>query len=452
MDAGCERAGVADERSRGAARVRPARRSAAPATTLTPPQRDEVRRGEAAGHDAARRRRRRSRADDRRRRHADRRQGGRLRRRRAGRRGAGGRQAVHVRARAQGRQARSRRASAIATPSIPRPSPPRPRPTPPRARTRHLSRRRPRRRPAPAASKVASWPREGGAPIAGATVTLLSEQGAVGTTLAAEDGAFAFADVAPGPYKVRIEADGFSTVETPEAVTAGEATAITYRLDPRDRSGTPVRVRRHRQHRRAAARGGEANARARRAGAHRRHARRSAARDRAACRASPARPASPGFIIIRGASPFDSQAFFEGGIVDRIYHFGGLTSFVNPRLLDHIDLYPGNFSARFGRKMGGIIDVGIRDPKTDGVSRHGRRQPDRRVLHRRGAGRQARRRSPSPPSAATSTSGSTTSSPRTSSASPPRPSTTTTRRSTPTAPRAAARCGRCSSARATSSA
>ena len=78
-------------------------------------------------------------------------------------------------------------------------------------------------------------------------------------------------------------------------------------------------------------------------------------------------PGLAGFIIIRGASPFDSQAFFEGGPVDRIYHFGGLTSFVNPRLLDHIDLYPGNFSARFGRKMGGIIDVGIRDPKTDGL-------------------------------------------------------------------------------------
>ena len=101
-------------------------------------------------------------------------------------------------------------------------------------------------------------------------------------------------------------------------------------------------------------------------------------------------PGLAGFLIIRGSSPFDSQAFFEGGIVDRIYHFGGLTSFVNPRLLDHIDLYPGNFSARFGRKMGGIIDVGIRDPEGRRASRDGRRQPDRRVLHRRGPGRQAR--------------------------------------------------------------
>ena len=56
---------------------------------------------------------------------------------------------------------------------------------------------------------------------------------------------------------------------------------------------------------------------------------------------------------------------FEGAPVYRLYHFGDLTSFVNSRMLERIDLYPGNFSARYGRKMGGIIDVGIRDPKTD---------------------------------------------------------------------------------------
>ena len=56
---------------------------------------------------------------------------------------------------------------------------------------------------------------------------------------------------------------------------------------------------------------------------------------------------------------------FEGAPVYRLYHFGDLTSFVNSRMLERIDLYPGNFSARYGRKLGGIIDVGIRDPKTD---------------------------------------------------------------------------------------
>ena len=86
------------------------------------------------------------------------------------------------------------------------------------------------------------------------------------------------------------------------------------------------------------------------------------------------------FVIIRGSSPADSEVQFEGAPVYRLYHFGGLTSFVQPRLLDKIDLYPGNFSARFGRKMGGIIDVGVRDPEDRRPARHGRRQHRRQLV------------------------------------------------------------------------
>jgi TonB family protein len=77
-------------------------------------------------------------------------------------------------------------------------------------------------------------------------------------------------------------------------------------------------------------------------------------------------PGLDGVLVVRGAGPEDSQVIFEGGPVDRLYHFGGITSFTSARLLEHIDLYPSNFSARYGRKVGGIIDVGLRDPKTDG--------------------------------------------------------------------------------------
>ena len=35
-------------------------------------------------------------------------------------------------------------------------------------------------------------------------------------------------------------------------------------------------------------------------------------------------------------------------------------------MIDKIDFYPGNFSAQYGRVMGGIVDAGIRSPKSDG--------------------------------------------------------------------------------------
>lgn len=71
--------------------------------------------------------------------------------------------------------------------------------------------------------------------------------------------------------------------------------------------------------------------------------------------------------IVRGANPFDTQVFLEGAPVPILYHLAGLSSFVHSRVLDSIDLQPSNFSPRYGRKVGGIIEVRLRDPKTDGL-------------------------------------------------------------------------------------
>lgn len=71
---------------------------------------------------------------------------------------------------------------------------------------------------------------------------------------------------------------------------------------------------------------------------------------------------SSGEPIIRGASGYESAIFLDGSPVPFLYHFGGLTSFVHPRLVDHVELYPGNFSARYGRVTGGIVETGLRKP------------------------------------------------------------------------------------------
>ncbi len=68
-------------------------------------------------------------------------------------------------------------------------------------------------------------------------------------------------------------------------------------------------------------------------------------------------PLGAGVLIVRGSAPADTQALFEGIPVQLIYHFGGLTSFVNSRMLESIEFYPGNFSVRYGRRRGGVIEV-----------------------------------------------------------------------------------------------
>ena len=70
--------------------------------------------------------------------------------------------------------------------------------------------------------------------------------------------------------------------------------------------------------------------------------------------------------ILRGAGQDESQTYLNGAPVPFLYHFGGLTSFFNSRYIERVDLYPGNFSSRYGRVSGGVIEVRSKDPRTDG--------------------------------------------------------------------------------------
>ena len=78
-------------------------------------------------------------------------------------------------------------------------------------------------------------------------------------------------------------------------------------------------------------------------------------------------PFGIGLLIVRGAAPGDSESFIDGVPVPLIYHFGGLTSVYNSYMLEKIDFYPGNFSVRYGRRTGGILEVTTRDPARDRV-------------------------------------------------------------------------------------
>lgn len=78
-------------------------------------------------------------------------------------------------------------------------------------------------------------------------------------------------------------------------------------------------------------------------------------------------PYATGILIIRGSNPDDSGLYIDGHRVPLLFHFLGGPSILNAEFLDTIDLYPGGFPARFGRIHGGVISVGTRSTKTDGV-------------------------------------------------------------------------------------
>jgi TonB-dependent receptor-like protein len=76
---------------------------------------------------------------------------------------------------------------------------------------------------------------------------------------------------------------------------------------------------------------------------------------------------SEGDPILRGAAQHESAVFIDGTSVPFLYHFGNLRSVVHPRLVESVDVYPGNFSVRYGRATGGIVEAKMRDPRRDGL-------------------------------------------------------------------------------------
>jgi TonB family protein len=192
-------------------------------------------------------------------------------------------------------------------------------------------------------------------------------------------GAFVIEKLPEGEYRVSLRAPGFDAFVVTETIQGGQANVATYRLSRQATAGTPrtpgvpgvidIEVTAERPPREVTRRTIE-----------KREIERIPGTNGDALRSiqnlpGVARPPGIfGALLIRGSSPVDSQTFIDGTYVPIIYHFGGLSSVVPTELLSKIDFYPGNFSARYGRAMGGIVDAGMRAPRSDGY--HGLVQLD----------------------------------------------------------------------------
>jgi len=71
-----------------------------------------------------------------------------------------------------------------------------------------------------------------------------------------------------------------------------------------------------------------------------------------------------GALVIRGNEGQDSRIFIDGHFIPMLYHFGGLTSVFNSELIQDVSYFPGNYSVKYGRALGGIVDVTTQKLKT----------------------------------------------------------------------------------------
>ncbi len=205
-----------------------------------------------------------------------------------------------------------------------------------------------------------------GSPLTGVEVIATGADGVEHRVITDESGTFVLRELPAGTYHVAVDALDHASFVQDEAVIAGEEAAVMYRLAPvttvTDAGSFGATAMIEAPTREITRRSIDAAEMTKMAGT------RGDALRGVELLPGVARPPGPiGMIIVRGSSPTDSQVFLDGEPVQQLYHFGGVTSFISGSLLQRIDLYPGNFSTRYGRKIGGIVEAELRDPKSDRV-------------------------------------------------------------------------------------
>lgn len=78
-------------------------------------------------------------------------------------------------------------------------------------------------------------------------------------------------------------------------------------------------------------------------------------------------PFSIGLLIVRGGKPWDTRVYVDDALVPLLFHFGGLYATFNSNLVEEVSFQPGNFSAEYGRNIGGLVNAPSRSPARDGL-------------------------------------------------------------------------------------
>jgi TonB family protein len=201
-------------------------------------------------------------------------------------------------------------------------------------------------------------------PLAGVEILATDAAGQTQRTVSDAQGRFSIAELPAGAYRIALnKAPQWKMQESQEQLVGGQATELVYRLQPAPDPDAFRAVTRVPPPPREVTRRTIGKQELTRIPGTRGDALRTVELLPGVARP----PLGAGLLIVRGSSPNDTQVFLEGIPVPLLYHFGGLTSFINSRFLESVDFYPGNFGVRYGRRRGGIIEAQLVEPPRDRV-------------------------------------------------------------------------------------
>ncbi|MEQ1506540.1 MAG: TonB family protein, partial [Myxococcota bacterium] len=72
-------------------------------------------------------------------------------------------------------------------------------------------------------------------------------------------------------------------------------------------------------------------------------------------------PLGIGQLVIRGTAPEDSAYYLDGAPIPNVFHFAGFSTVLNGDAIDEIAFLPGNYGVRYGRTIGGVVDLRVAD-------------------------------------------------------------------------------------------
>lgn len=72
-------------------------------------------------------------------------------------------------------------------------------------------------------------------------------------------------------------------------------------------------------------------------------------------------PFNIGQLLIRGTAPEDSAYTLDGSQVPSVFHFSGFSTVLANDLIREVSFLPGNYGVRYGRTLGGVVELKTRD-------------------------------------------------------------------------------------------
>lgn len=70
-------------------------------------------------------------------------------------------------------------------------------------------------------------------------------------------------------------------------------------------------------------------------------------------------------VYMRGSDREDNIVWANRVPIGYLYHFGGISSTINPAIISDINIFLGGFPVEYGNRLGGAIDVQLRAPRND---------------------------------------------------------------------------------------